>query len=194
MPTTSQNNAANVTAGKPKLTGAIFTAPEGSTLPTTATGTLDAAFKCMGYSSDAGLTNAITRDSDTVKSWGGDTVLTPQTEFEETFSFTLIEPLKKEVLEVVYGSTNVTEATGLRTVTSNSGELPKRAWVFDMVMSNGKARRIVVPTAKITEIGDITYVDNEPVGFELTVTATPDSNGNTSYTYDDISTSGSSGN
>ena len=124
--------------------------------------------------------------SDTVKAWGGDTVLTPQTEYEETFSFTLIEPLKKEVLEVVYGSKNVTEASGLRTTKANSEELPNRVWVFDMLMSNGKARRIVVPKAKVTEIGDITYTDNEPVGYELTITAVPDASGNTSYTYDEL--------
>lgn len=186
---TTQNSTANVSAGKPKLTGAIFTAPEGTAAPTSATSTLAAAFKCMGYSSEDGLTNAITRESETVKAWGGDTVLTPQTEYEETFSFTLIEPLRKEVLEVVYGSTNVTEASGLRTVQANSAELPNRVWVFDLVMSNGKARRIVVPKAKVTEIGDITYTDNEPVGYELTITAVPDASGNTSYIYDDISTS-----
>lgn len=186
MPETTQNNTANVTAGKPKITGAIFTAVEDTTAPTDATTALDTAFKCMGYSSEDGLTNAITRESDTVKAWGGDTVLTPQTEYEETFSFTLIEPLKKEVLEVVYGSKNVTEASGLRTTKANSEELPNRVWVFDMLMSNGKARRIVVPKAKVTEIGDITYTDNEPVGYELTITAVPDASGNTSYTYDEL--------
>lgn len=183
---TSQNSTANVTAGKPKLTGSVFTAPEGTALPTDATTALAEAYKCLGYSSEDGLTNTITRESETVKAWGGDTVLTPQTEYEEAFGLTLIEPLRKEVLEVIYGSDNVTEGSQLRTVTANSEELPNRVWVFDMVMSNGKARRVVVPKAKVTEIGDITYTDNEPVGYELTVTAVPDSNGNTSYIYDEI--------
>ena len=62
---------------KPKTTGAIWVAPVGSTLPTDATTALDAAFKCLGYASEDGVTNANSPDTDTVKAWGGDTVLTP---------------------------------------------------------------------------------------------------------------------
>lgn len=185
---TNQNNAANVTTGKPNITGAIFTAPEGTELPTDEKTALNAAFVCLGYADDEGVTNSVKRESETVKAWGGDTVLTPQTEFEETFGFTLIEAVRKEVLQVVYGENNVTEDSTkkLRTTKVNSKELEKRSWVFDMVMSNGKPRRIVVPSAKVTEIGDVTYVDNDPVGYELTITATPDGNSNTSYVYDGL--------
>lgn len=183
---TNQNNAANVSTGKPKITGAIFTAPEGTPLPTDEKTALNAAFVCLGYASEDGVTNGITRDSDKVKAWGGDTVLTPQTEYEETFGFKLIEAVRKEVLQVVYGESNVTEdsTNKLRTTKANSAELEKRSWIFDMVMSGRKARRIVVPSAKVTEIGDVVYVDNDPVSYELTVTATPDSSSNTSYIYD----------
>ncbi len=185
MAGTNLNNAANVSTGKPKLTGAIFSAVSGTAIPTDATTALAEAFKCLGYGSEDGLTVGITRTSETIKSWGGDTVGTPQTEYEETYSFTLIESLREEVVKVVYGDDNVTSSNGLRTITSNSKELPQRAWVFDMMSSNGKAKRIAIPNGKVTEIGDITYVDNEPVGFELTVTATPDAAGNCSYTYDE---------
>ena len=189
------NNAAYVSAGKPKLTGATWSAAIGSTLPTDATTALDSAFKCLGYSSENGLNVAITRTSETIKAWGGETVLTPQTEYEEKYSFTLIEPLNSEVLKVVYGDDNVVTTSTLRTVKSTAEELPKRSWVFDMTMSNGLARRIVIPFAKVTEIGDIAYVDNEPVGYELTLTATPDATGKCSYTYDELAAaSGTSGN
>lgn len=185
MPT-NQNSAANVSTGKPCITGAIFVAPAGTALPDDPTTALAADYKCLGYVSEDGLTQTITRDSETIKAWGGDTVKTPQTEYQEEFGFTLIEALNTEVLKVVYGSANVTTTQGVRTATANSAELESHVWVFDTVMSNGKARRIAVPDAKITEIGDITYVDNEPIGYELTVTAVPDDSGNTSYTYDDV--------
>ena len=50
-------NSANVTAGKPKITGAVYRAPLGTTLPTDATTDLAEAFKNMGYGSEDGLVN-----------------------------------------------------------------------------------------------------------------------------------------
>ena len=186
MSETNLNSAANVSTGKPRPAGAIYTAPEGTELPTNTTTALNAAFKCLGYASEDGLSNNLTRESEKIKAWGGDTVGTPQTEFEEAFEFTLIEANRKEVLEVVYGAGNVTETENLRTTKVNSKELENRAWVFDLVMSNGKYRRITIASAKVTEIGEITYVDNDPIAYPLTITAVPDGNGDTSNIYDQL--------
>ncbi len=78
-----QNERKYVAAGKPKVGGAIFRAPLGTTLPTNATGTLDAEFKELGYASEDGVTNANSAESDTIQAWGGDAVLTVQTSKSE---------------------------------------------------------------------------------------------------------------
>ena len=44
------SDAKNVSAGKPKIGGAIFRAPHGTTLPTDTAAALDPAFKALGYS------------------------------------------------------------------------------------------------------------------------------------------------
>lgn len=174
---------ANVTVGKPKIGGAISVGATNLTMPTDATSTLAAGFTNLGYVSEDGLTQAITRDSEAIKAWGGDTVMVTQTEFVETFSFTLIETLDINVKKAMFGDGNVTGSLAAGIVTEvNSDELTAHAWVIDMI-TNGSLTRIVVPNAKVTEIGDITYVDGEPVGYELTITALPDSNSNASYEY-----------
>ena len=176
--------ASNVTTGKPKKGGAVFRAPLGTTLPNDATTELDEAFICLGYCGEDGLTNANSPESDSIKAWGGDTVLTYQSAKEDTFSFVLIEALNPDVLKAVYGDENVdgTLDTGI-TVKANSNEQQAAAWVIEQVMRDGAHKRIVIPSAAVTEVGDITYSDEEAVGYETTITATPDEDGNTHYEY-----------
>lgn len=173
----------NVTAAKPETGGAIYVAATTVTPPTSTTASLS-SFTSLGYISEDGLTNELTRDSEEIKAWGGDVVLQPQTGFSDKFTCTLIEALNLDVLKEVFGSSNVTGtlASGA-TVEVNSDELVERVWVFDMVMREGVAKRVVIPTGRITEIGEVSYTDSDAAGYEITITAFPDSSGNTHYEY-----------
>ena len=178
------NDNTNVTVGKPKIAGAIYNAPAGTTLPTDATTALAEAFTHLGYVSEDGVTNSNTASTNDIKAWGGDVVLSPQSEKPDRFSFTLLEALKADVLKAVYGSDNVsgTLTEGI-TVRANSSEAVASIWVIEMVMTNGALKRIVIPNAKMTSIADISYKDNDPVGYNITLTAMPGSDGDTHKEY-----------
>ena len=174
---------AYVTAGKPATGGALHVGATTATLPTSTSATLT-GFTSLGYISDDGLTNSNTPESEEIKAWGGDTVLSVQTSKEDTFTCTLIDALDVNVLKEVYGSSNVsgTLATGI-TINANASELPTRAWVVDMILRDNTAKRIVIPNGKISDVGEISYQDNSAVGYEITITAMPDASGNTHYEY-----------
>lgn len=175
-------SSSNVSAGKPKVTGAIFIAPVGTTLPTDSTTAL-AGFVELGYASDAGVVNSESRETETIKAWGGDTVLKPFTGKEDTFQFTLIEALNVNALKLVYGDSNVTgDLTNGISIKSAAEDLDYHSFVIEMVL-NGAIKRIVIPSAKVTEVGDITYADGEAIGYDTTLSAVPDAAGGTHYEY-----------
>lgn len=173
-----------VTAGKPKVTGAVFVGPTTATLPTSPSTDLT-GFTELGYVSEDGLTNSNSMENTEIKDWGGIVVLNVQTGKSDTFKFKLLEVLNPEVLKVVYGADNVTvdTLTGITTLKANAKDAGQHAYVFDMLLRGGAIKRIVIPCASITEVGDIVYVGNDATGYEITLGATPDSNGNTHYEY-----------
>ena len=168
--------------GKPKVSGAISIGTESSTLPTDASTELDPTFKGLGYCSEDGVTNSEERDSEDIVAWGGDTVSTRQTTYKESFSFTPIE-VNPTVARATYGDDNVTVTAGKMTVRHNSKELPAKPLVIETVPNDKTVCRLVVPRAKLTEKGDATYNDSDPMGRELTYIALPDEQGNTAYEY-----------
>ena len=177
-------DSANVTASKPKTTGAVFCAQLGTALPTDAKTELAAAFKALGYCSEDGVTNTNSPSTEQTKAWGGDVVLDSMTEKPDSFKWTLIEATNVEVLKVVYGDSNVAGSlkTGI-TVKANCQEQVERVFVVDMLLKNGGVKRIVIPKGKVVEVDEIAYNDKKAIGYGTKISAAPDAAGNTHYEY-----------
>lgn len=180
------NSIDNVAVMKPATTGAIYYGSENATVPTSATATLT-GFSCVGYIGDDGVKKNVSRESTSIKDWGGETIKTVQTDYEATYQFTMTESLNVNALKAFYGEDNVIEgdSDGTISITATSDELPIRAWVIDAVTDTGRKYREVIPNGKISDTGDISLKRDEATGYEITVTALPDANGKTHYIYID---------
>lgn len=179
------NTASNVTAAKPGVAGAISIAPVGTTLPTTADGTLATGFASLGYVSEDGVSDDISKSMFKVKAWGGDVVLSGEDSFEESFKFKLIEVLNLDVLKFGFGSANVT-GTSLSTgisVKKKAGNDTPVSIVIDTILNGGVLKRVVIPNGVLSGIGSIVQKMNEATGIDCTVDCLVDASGNTSYEY-----------
>lgn len=179
----ADNNAQNVSFGKPKASGALFYAPLGTTLPTNATTALGAAFKNLGYISEDGLVNGVETDTESVTEWGGAEVLSGQTSFAEMFTFNMLEA-NVDSLKFYYGEDNVEVDGDSITVKQNVAELPNVVFVAELVLTGGRVKRIVVQNGKMADrSGEISYVSGEPVAYPVQLKAYPDAQQNTHVEY-----------
>lgn len=162
----------SITTGKPQIGGGAWIAPTGTTLPTDATTTLATAFKSLGFLSEDGLTNDDNVTTDGIKDWSGETQETIVTEHNDEWNCTLISFDDANVKKFVYGSSNVTVGTSgdVESITSTGADAEEHVLVFETIQLNGKKHRIVIPRAKITERGTISYTSSDAVGHEVTIT------------------------
>ena len=163
------------------LTGSVLYAPTGTTLPTTAAASWNAAFLDVGYISEDGIEENFNDESKTIKAWQkGAVVRRMITGSEHTFKFKMIEQNLYGVDLFYKGST----VTGTTTATLPVKVPTTEKWAFGFDIVDGSyLMRIVVPTGEVTERGNVVYKNDEPIGREITLTAYPNSSDITAYIY-----------
>lgn len=172
------NDKSNITIGLPKPNAAIFWAPAGTTLPTSATEALDEnAFACLGYATSDGVTVSTAEEGDDIEAWGPETVMRSQTAYRKTVTFNLLETARISVLKFLYGDENVTEeADGSVTIDDTGVILPRGVLVIDTLQNNGAAtprykRQIFGDAQFIDRSGDHVYNNSDPLAFPVVLNA-----------------------
>jgi hypothetical protein len=176
--------AKNVVFSKPKATGAVSSAPEGTGLPVDGSTALAADYESWGYINEDGVEEAHDLSSESVNDYGKTTVLIIDGGDEVTYEFTPLEYTNPVVQKNLYGTDNVVSADGvLQSVTIGDDAKEVKVFVFEHVLSNGYIERDVVPRGKVTGIDTTTYSAGEAIAPKVTVTAMADSNGKKVYKY-----------
>lgn len=182
MTESNTNNQANVSSAKGVKGGYIFSAPEGTTLPTDIKTQLDPAFKCLGFISEDGYVETVDEDADDINDMNGDVMDSTNSNRVESAQLTLAE-IKAETLKRQYGSDNVTDEGGIITVKHNADSHDVFAYVLELVLKNGRRWRKVVPKGKSSELDDLTIASSELCQRALTMKYLTDEQGNTCYDY-----------
>lgn len=170
------NNKDNITIGLPKEGGAIFWAPAGTAIPTSADTTLSQDFVCLGYVTADGVTISVSDEGDDIKAWGPEVVMRSKTGYTKTATFSLLETCKPAVLQFVFGKDNVQiNDDSSITWTDNGEPLPRGVFVCDTIQNNGTVPRVhrqIFGDAQFTDrSGDHVYNNSDPLAFPIVLTA-----------------------
>lgn len=161
--------------------GGVTRAKRGATLPADADTPLDTGvFTKLGYISEDGVTRKTDRDTEKIKAWGNYTVKTLIKDNSVTYSLTFLESSNGDLLKALFGEDNVvitTPKSGVhdgKIAIKHSAQLPEPA-VFTLEMKDGDtAMREVIPNGQLTVTGDVTFVHNDVIRYEVEIDALND--------------------
>lgn len=158
------------TAGKVAVgyEGAVYVAPTGTAAPTSASSTLNAAFKEVGYLDEGGITIAHSDDTTELKAWQRASVIRKTiTQSDTTVQFAMIESRNKAAVELFYKKAMESGDQQL----DEGGALAASVSVVIDVIDGTKVHRLYLPECEVTERGDIQITSEESIKYDVTITA-----------------------
>ncbi|QWF78702.1 phage tail tube protein [Amycolatopsis sp. CA-230715] len=166
------------------VTGALYVGPLGTTAPSaTAMDAWNAAMKDLGYISDDGVVEGRDEDKEEFTPWQSATPIRSEiTKSTQTYQATLWES-KFDTISLYYrvGLDDMKQTgTGKDAVVSfvEEGKPARDLRAFGIDVIDGTYhRRIFLPMAEVSERGEVTYKSDTLIGYEVTITAYPGSDG-----------------
>lgn len=165
------------------VTGAIFVAPKGTTLPTDATTTLGGSFTLLGFTSDAGVTISETSSTEELRAWEGRTVVVSAvTEYTENVSFMPIQ-CNADVAKLMWGSGAVTVDGNGNIHTKHHGQTMEPVCIVIETTPRDNIIKRYCGTFQLVERGEHVMDGTQVEGRQLTFMAIADDNGYTLHEY-----------
>lgn len=162
--------APNVTASGGALIGNVATSAD---IPGDATEPLKEALNAIaaGYIGNDGVTKTVDRQTEKIKGWNGDTIVVLTSEHTVTLKLTFMEAANAALLKAVYGTENVTisKAGGMEKIklVENADALPHNSYTFEIKGAEDAKIRVFAPDAQVTSVGDVTFVKNDVIKYEV---------------------------
>lgn len=161
-------NADNITDVQTQVSGAMYVAPSGTTLPTDASTALPAAFKQLGYAHKDGLVIQENRDTVQWDTWEADDVVRVSNAHTVDISFKTVEPFNEQAAKLLFGSANVEVEDGnVSAIHVNGGELDEVVLVAEMLLRDGTKMRAIAGRFKVTEPGEMDFKRGEMLAPEV---------------------------
>ncbi|MGV0434179.1 phage tail tube protein [Corynebacterium ureicelerivorans] len=156
--------------------------------PTNATEPLNPALglRPSGFIGEDGITKTVNRSTEKIRDWNRDTVIVVETEHDVMFRLTFLEAANANVLRFTHGPENVTVDGTSITVAEAAGELPHFTAAFDMRGGDGKKMRVFIPDGQVTSVGDVSFVKNDVIRYEVEIEAFSDADGKKAYLFTEV--------
>jgi hypothetical protein len=152
------------------VTGTVYVAPTGTTLPVEPTEALNVAFVELGSINEDGLSLAPERSIEKIRAWQSrKPVRTMITEDDLSISFAL-QQWNLTNVKLMFGGGTRSATVGLdsKFVPPSAGEVDTRAFIFDWV-DDDITYRLVVPQGLVTEVEEIELKKDAAAELGLTV-------------------------
>lgn len=161
--------ALNDNAVRVGVTGEVYVAPPGTTLPTDVTTPLSAAFVSVGHISQDALTEGLEITTEVLRSWQRPIgIRTLTTEVTWTFQFQMMEtsPLN---LELYYGGADTTVASGVATTAIKAWPEATPKTMIVEIIDGDIITRFALPKVEVGERGEINHVNTAGTMYDVTV-------------------------
>lgn len=173
--------------GKPVLDPSLF--PKNAT-ESAAEVAERAGLTTAGYISNEGVTETENRSTEAIRDWNNDVIEYVESEYGIQLTTTFAEAANADVLKAIYGAENVEVTEGSVHVRKGSRPTETVGLMFDIKGKGGRRGRAFAAEATVSTVGEISYIKNGLIQYNVTIDVLNDATGAYLHTWFDTSGDG----